>query len=245
MNIKRILSTALTVVIIFTTIMAVIPFSAGAAYSESSASANAGVPGGYKEANLDSEEIKVYLEEYLKYNFKTAAEMLDYELQGGYLYAVNSQGNSYTLYINKYTGFVYYVNNYTGQILTSNPINPGYLSSIGSVAVQQQYREALMSQIIVTFSDAANNYEYTSHKWAAGRAQLSGRYASQRGGEDRKRFLHPCADPQSVSRRCGGHPPPPAGRRGGMAGICFHCVLSGTPQAPPAPDRSHWHAHAC
>ena len=173
MNIKRILSTALTVVIIFTTIMAVIPFSAGAAYSESSASANAGVPGGYKEANLDSEEIKVYLEEYLKYNFKTAAEMLDYELQGGYLYAVNSQGNSYTLYINKYTGFVYYVNNYTGQILTSNPINPGYLSSIGSVAVQQQYREALMSQIIVTFSDAANNYEYTSHKWAAGRAQLS------------------------------------------------------------------------
>ncbi len=176
MNIKRILSTALTVVIIFTTIIAVIPFSVGAAYSESSAFANAGVPEGYKEANLDSEELKVYLEEYLNYNFETAAEMLDYELQGGYLYAVNSQGNYYTMYVNKYTGFVYYVNNYTGQILTSNPINPGYLNNIGSVSIQQQYREAVMSQISISFFETANslqNYEYTSHKWAASRAQLS------------------------------------------------------------------------
>ncbi len=176
MNIKRILSTALTVVIIFTTIIAVIPFSAGAAYSDSSVSANAGVPDGYVEANLDSEELGVYLEEYLKYNFETAAEMLDYELQKGYIYAINSQSNYYTICVNKYTGFVYYVNNYTGQILTSNPINPGYLSSTGSVSVQQLYREAVMSQISISFFETANSlitYEYTSHKWAASRAQIS------------------------------------------------------------------------
>lgn len=176
MNIKRILSTALTVVIIFTTIIAVIPFSASAAYSESSVSANAGVPVGYEEANLDNEELKVYLEKYVTYDFETAAQMLDYELKGGYLYAVNSQGNHYTMYVNKYTGFVYYVNNVTGQILTSNPVNPGYLNNIGSTAVQQQLREALMSQISISFFETANSlqtYEYTSYKWAASRAQIS------------------------------------------------------------------------
>ena len=176
MNIKRILSTALTVVIIFTTIVAVIPVSAGAAYTESGSSVSAAVPEGYTEANLDSEALKVYLAEFLEYNFETASEMLDYELSCGYLYAVNSQGNYYTMYINKYTGFVYYVNNVTGQILTSNPINPGYLNNIGSLAVQQQYRESVMSQISISFFETANSlqtFEYNSFKWAANRAQIS------------------------------------------------------------------------
>ena len=170
MNFKRILSTALLVVMIFTTVCAAMPFTASAAHSESSASASGNVPDGYEEAQLSQSEIEKYIdEEYVNYSFSTAAEMLNYELQKGYLYYANSAGNTHTLFVNKYTGFVYYVNNLTGQIITSNPINPQTASS----ALDKQ---TLMSQILITYTEAGNSTEgatLNSAKEAARRAQIS------------------------------------------------------------------------
>ena len=169
MNIKRILSTALVAVMLFTAIVGVIPFEASAAYSESSATAGGNVPAGFEEANLNSEELAAYMNEYLTYDFASASEMLNYELKCGYLYYANSPGKNYTMFINKYTGFLYYVNNVTGQILTSNPINPKSASSL-------EDRQILMSQVLVKFAELDNstNYsEYNSVKWAASRAQIS------------------------------------------------------------------------
>ena len=175
MNIKRILSTALTVVMIFTMLVTALPVTALAAHTSSSVSASAKVPAGVTEANLDEAQLTEYLKNYLAYNYDSAAEMLQDELKAGYLYYSNSADGEYTIYINKYTGFVFYVNNVTGQILTSNPTNPGYLDSNGAVAVQREFREDLMSQIVVSFFESANSlnsYNYTSHKWAANRAQI-------------------------------------------------------------------------
>ncbi len=169
MKLKRIISTALTVVMIFTALVAALPISAAAANSESSVSAGTNVPAGSTEANLNTEQLTAYLKEYISYNFSTAAEMLAHEIKAGYLYYVNSPGNAYTMYINKYTGFVFYVNNITGQILTSNPVNPGY----GSVAENE--RELMMSQIYMEFEETATGtpYKYNTTLWAAYRNQIS------------------------------------------------------------------------
>lgn len=170
MKLKRILSTALTVVMIFTTLVAVLPVTASAAHSQSSASSTAKIPEGVTEANLTATELSEYLDEYLKYSFDTAGEMLDHELKAGYLYYSNSQGNYYTLYVNKYTGFVYYVNNVTGQILTSNPYDTGKLKSPGADTLAR-----LMSQISVSFYesvDTSKSYEWNSFEWAASRSQI-------------------------------------------------------------------------
>ena len=58
MNIKRILSTALTVVLIFTTLFAVIPVNAFAAYSNSSASSGAKIPEGIEEYKSKVKEVQ-------------------------------------------------------------------------------------------------------------------------------------------------------------------------------------------
>lgn len=181
MKLKRILSTVLTVVMIFTTLAAVMPRKASAAYIGSAS--NVGVPEGIEEANLNKEELQEYIKEYLLYDFNSADEMLNYELNKGYLYAVkssdykNSAISQYTLYINKYTGFVYYKNNFTGQILTSNPINPGYkIGSSVSPAISENDRKELMSQIVISFFETANTRNepvYTSYDWAASRGQIS------------------------------------------------------------------------
>lgn len=169
MNIKRILSTALLAVMLFTTVIAAFPFSASAAYSPSSAASNANVPEGYEEANLNEAQLEAYLAEVVEYDFDSAGEMLNYELERGYLYYTNSSGMQYTIFINKYTGFVYYVNNITGQILTSNPVNPHR-------APGAEDKQTLMSQIVINFAEAANSAKaktYTSFKWAAMRSQVS------------------------------------------------------------------------
>ena len=210
MNYKRILSTALLVVMIFTTLLAAVPFTASAAYSDSSMSAGARVPEGYKEANLDAEEFKKYLGDsmgtnpdfdpdsgeilhFLAYDFSSAAEMLNYELKMGYLYYANSTGNAYTIFVNKYTGFMYYVNNVTGQILTSNP------TSLASAASMED-KELLMSQVTVKYSELANTTntrELTSMKWAARRSQIqvtsisNGLRVSYTIGDTTSRFLLP------------------------------------------------------
>ncbi len=194
MKLKRIISTALTVVMIFTALAAALPITASAVYTETSASAGANVPAGVEPADLSSEQIKEYISEYLSYNFNTAAEMLGYEIEKGYLYYVNSSGNAYTIYVNKYTGFVYYVNNITGQILTSNPVNPGY------TAVSEAERRLLMSQITVDLVEVLNSektHSLDSVLWAANRSQISvtpikgGLRVNYTLGDTTSRFLLP------------------------------------------------------
>ena len=176
MKFNKIISTALLVVMLFTTVIAVFPVNSYAAYAGSSNSSVANVPEGYEEADLSASELKSYLEEYIKYDFETAFDMWYHELEAGYLYYVNSPGNVYTMYINKYTGFVYYMNNQTGQILTSNPINPGKKNSSGTENLGVPARTEIMSQIEITFKEAtneSNNPTYQSYEWAAKRSQLT------------------------------------------------------------------------
>lgn len=181
MNIKRIISSVLTVVMIISSLLVVMPTAASAAYIGSSS--NMGVAGDVEEANLNKEELSEYIEEYLTYNFETPEEMLEYEIGKGYLYYVNSSNydssafSQYTLYVNKYTGFVYYRNNYTGQVLTSNPTNPGYkVGNVSSPSVNEPNRIDLMSQLVITFfetSNSQNKTTYNSVDWAASRGQVS------------------------------------------------------------------------
>lgn len=210
MNYKRILSTALLVVMIFTTVFAAVPFTSYAAYSESSSAAASKVPEGYKEANLTEDELKEYLGDatstgasydedgdefvkFLDYNFSSASKMLTYELKRGYLYYANSSGNDYTIFINKYTGFVYYVNNITGQILTSNPITT-------SSSTTNEDKQALMSQLLIQYTELANTTvtrELNSMKWAAKYSQIAvspianGLRVSYTLGDTTTRFLLP------------------------------------------------------
>jgi len=172
MKIKRIISSILLVAVVFTSLVVAFPTAASAAYS--SVDSNSGSTA---TANLSKDEIKVYLDEYLKYNYQTAEEMLMDELEAGYLYSKNSSNNYYSLYVNKYTGFVFYRNNITGQILTSNPVDPGYLNASGALAVgQASTREKLMSQIELKFYESANPDEggtFTSFTESARRSQIT------------------------------------------------------------------------
>ncbi len=149
---------------IFTTLVAAFPMGVSAAYVSTGSSSY--IPEGTTEADLTDDELKEYLEDYVSYSrFETAEEMLNEELSKGYLYCVNTKDGVYSLYVNKYTGFVYYKNNHTGQILTSNPINPG-----------KSKGPELMSQISITYAELSNTsnggtfYSYTD---AALRKQLA------------------------------------------------------------------------
>ncbi len=171
MKIKRILSSFLLLAVVFTSLVVAFPISASAAYSSESVSS-----GTTATANLAGDELKSYLSDYIVYNYSTAEEMLADELEAGYLYSVNSADNLYSLFVNKYTGFVFYKNNVTGQILTSNPVDPGYLNAGGSVAVQDTARQNLMSQIEIKFYETENSTipkTYNSYSWAALRSQIS------------------------------------------------------------------------
>ena len=131
MKLNKIISSALVLVMLFASFCVVIPVSAAEAEV------------GYEINVLDSEsvisdfdKIKLITEKYKTYTFASAKEMLDYELNpdgdtatdDSYLDSVR-YGN-YVVYVNRYTGFMYYVNELTGQILTSNPIDPGYRKDI-------------------------------------------------------------------------------------------------------------------
>ena len=176
MNMKKIISTALTVIMLLTSIIAIIPVSAFAALSSSSSS-------GEDEVTLTLEQVQKYIDEtYLTSAYATPEEMLEadknatIEISGEKIKinplveSVSADGR-YTIYINRYTGFVYYINNVTGQILTSNPTDVGAAGSSG-----EDNRLNLMSQIVVSFTEAANSknsYEYNSVKWAARYSQIS------------------------------------------------------------------------
>lgn len=148
MKIKRILSSALVFVMLFSSMVSLLPLTALAA--------DAGTGVTVSVATGDSvitnvKEIQDICAAYLKYGsvdeendytFDTAEELLQYEMGLGYLDSV-SAGN-YTLYINRYTGFVYYKNMVTGQIVTSSPIDP---ASMNSESVQTE----VMSQLVIDY----------------------------------------------------------------------------------------------
>lgn len=160
---KRIISTALALVMVFGIFAAIVPLRADAAYSDTV----------YTEEKLTDDEIKAVVSAALDYNFSSAEEMLTYELGKGYLMAANSANGTYTMYVNRYTGVLYYVNNLTGQILTSNPYDVGYTSSGRKLSLDN--RRALMSQITASFFEIANptnKYDYGSARWAAEECQI-------------------------------------------------------------------------
>ncbi len=162
MKIKKLLSSALVLVMLFTTLVAVIPTTANAAYETNSSG-----------ANYSADEIKAISTEMLTYDFGSAEEMLAYEWSKHYLDDVHY--GDYSIYVNRYTGLMYYVNRRTGQILTSNPYNVNYNSS----AVAIVNRRLLMSQININYLLNSTNLEQppiNSSEWAADRAQISTSY---------------------------------------------------------------------
>lgn len=157
---KKILSSALVALMLFASVVGLIPVKVDAATTGSIAAADKTVT-----------EIKAIVEATYKYKFETAQEMLDYEISKGYIDQVSSKGGDYTIFVNRYTGTVYYKNNLTGQMLTSNPYETGIYTSL-------ETQRALMNQITIKYSHdngeaPANNGELTSAKDAAERGQVS------------------------------------------------------------------------
>ncbi len=160
MKIKKIISSALLVVMVFSAVAFAIPVKSEAAHSPSVST----------ESTYTKEQIKEIVRESYKYTFNNAAEMLEYELSLGYLDYVHSSGNKFSIYVNRYNGNVYYVNNVTGEILTSNPYN------IGTHTKSESVQRELMSQVNINFFVTANssdNPTYTSSQWAAEYGQIS------------------------------------------------------------------------
>ncbi len=186
MNNKRIISFLLSAVMIFGFSVALIPTRVEAAHS----------PSVETESKYTNDQVKKIVEASYKYNFENAQQMLEYELELGYLDYVKSKTGSHTIYVNRYTGVLYYVNNTTGEILTSNPYNP--LNG----ASDDNRRKELMSQISISFVESANTSNgdtYFSAKEAAERAQIKvspisgGLRVNYTLGDTTTRFLLPGA----------------------------------------------------
>ncbi|MBE6536455.1 MAG: hypothetical protein E7673_00725 [Ruminococcaceae bacterium] len=157
LNMKRILSSALVVILLFGTIIGVMPINANAAYTESNVAAD----------TLSEEEAEAYLAEVVRYSFASAEEMLLHELQGIFdkttqekigdaIVSVNqnnSPNSRYALYVNKYTGFVYYQDRLTGQILTSNPYKYPTLTS----DIISTNNADMASQLVISYSETTKN----------------------------------------------------------------------------------------
>ncbi|MBQ2793851.1 MAG: hypothetical protein IJF05_04050 [Clostridia bacterium] len=184
MKMKKIISSALLAVMVFSAVACAIPVKSSAAHSPSVST----------ESTYTNEQIKEIVRESYTYTFNNAAEMLEYELSLGYLDYVHSSGNKFSIYVNRYSGNLYYVNNTTGEILTSNPYNIGTHTNAESV------QRDLMSQVNINFfvtSNSSDNPTYTSSQWAAEYAQISvnaiknGLRVSYTLGDTTTRFLVP------------------------------------------------------
>ena len=143
MNMKKLISTALMVIMIVTCLVAALPVNAFAAVTPTLDNNQV------SESEMNLDEVKAYIDNfYLKSAYSTAEEMLDAMINdedygdASYLVSASSSDGRYSIYINRYTGFVFYVNNKTGQILTSNPIDPAAAGASG-----ERERSALMSHI--------------------------------------------------------------------------------------------------
>ncbi len=162
MKLNKILSSALALVMVFSSIFVLFPTKADAAYIANT------------ENSLNSpDDVSAYVTEvYTTYNFKTAEEMLIYENSLGYLRPLVSADGKYAIYVNAYTGVLYYQNRVTGQILTSNP---WYYT-----ANSEKTNRELLSQLNINFSVIATSTPnvYSSSEWAAERGQITTEYIS-------------------------------------------------------------------
>lgn len=167
MNLKRILSSALIIVMMFTALIAVIPpVEAGAVY----------ITGDNVLTNKTEDELKALIEAATDSDYETAQDMLDAEYALGYLAMVKS-GN-YSIYVNRYTGVFYYKNDITGQIMTSTPHDIGYKNAQNSNMIAADNRNLLLSQLVISFSEitTGKKYNYNSTEWAAMYGQITTEY---------------------------------------------------------------------
>ncbi len=168
MKLKKILSSALVFVMLFSSIVAVIPVSS---LAQDTPAVTVNVATG-DNVITDADAVKAICNEYLNYgygalDFETADDMLAYEISKGYIDSI--EAGNYSLYLNRYTGFLYYKNNVTGQILTSNPIDPAYktknpnnIVSFGKTVLDT------MSQVELEYfqvTNSSNKGVYNSLDW--------------------------------------------------------------------------------
>ena len=158
MNFKRIVSAALVCVMMFASVAAFLPVKANAAYSSEVDSST----------KLPLDDIKAIVNTALNGKYATDLDMLQADLDLGYLDHVTSSDGKYTIYVNRFTGVMYYKNNVTGQILSSSPADMKYKESVKT--------DELLSQVIVEFYETSipdNEYRYLSTTWAAQYGQIS------------------------------------------------------------------------
>ena len=154
MNFKRILSSALVVIMMFSAVALLIPVKSNAAHHSS-----------VSEVVKTDDEVKAIVQEYRKAKFASAEEMFQYDKAMGYLDSVTNV--TYSIYVNRYTGVVYYRDELTGEMLTSNSYNFNN--------ADQKSSAAWASQVSVTYSKVTNNtFEETLHssEWASERNQM-------------------------------------------------------------------------
>ncbi len=143
MKLNKILSSALVVIMLLTSLMTLLPVSA-------LASEDAPVKvtmGEIDPEKNDPDALLALVNTTLKYNYSTAQEMLEAEKKDGSLDVISAGG--YNLYVNRYTGFVFYENTKTGQILTSNPVDPGSNNSTS-------LSTSVMSQLELEYKDVSD-----------------------------------------------------------------------------------------
>ncbi len=157
MKLNKIISTALIFVLLFSAIISVTPLMAAAEETNTVVTEGTTEP----DAELTLDDIKVILEAYKKHpGYSSAKEMLEADKAAGYIYSVNTA--EYSIHVNKYTGVSYYENNLTGQILTSNPIDPGYSG------VNVDLDEGILSQVELIYFENSNpgvEIPYNSFNW--------------------------------------------------------------------------------
>lgn len=162
MKLNKIISSVLVFVMLFACTCFAIPVSATEATPEYEINIL-----GSEDAMSEFNDVVNVLNGYSSYNYSTAEEMLNYELDpdgdpstnDGYLDSIKY--GDYEVYVNRYTGLMYYVNRITGQILTSNPIDPASLN-------MTKLPDALTSQIELEYfktTDTSTGAPYYSSAW--------------------------------------------------------------------------------
>ena len=152
---KRILSSALVVIMLFSAVALVAPIKADAAHYASSES----------ESVRSDDEVKDIVLAYRNAQFSSAEEMFQYDLENGYLECATNV--AYSIYVNRYTGVMYYRDELTGKMLTSNSYNFN--------GADEKSTSPWASQVSVTYSkitDTTSEAILHSSEWAAERNQI-------------------------------------------------------------------------
>ena len=169
MKLNKILSSALVLVMLFASICTVIPVTSRAAEADevkvNVLSADKVITDVDTVKEICTNEYGRYGSKYHGLYFENAQEMLDYEIGRGYIDSVETA--KYSLFVNRYTGFVYYKNNLTGQILTSNPIDPAYQTRNSNKPVTLS--NDVLSQLEIKYFQITDykvkDKVYSSYEW--------------------------------------------------------------------------------